>query len=140
MVAVVARCAVCGHVALTAFFVALKAVDSHPLAVVAMPNHVDIVLDMQDTLQRGLVLPWALLIVCTAAVQTICFFGRVLFSALRGLCNSCFLKKNTIDKSRSPAEEKDNGPPRAVTALQSEKSHTQHKSDHLRRRTYPKLI
>ena len=53
MVAVVARCAVCGHVALTAFFVALKAVDSHPLAFAAMPNHVDITLDMRTHCNAG---------------------------------------------------------------------------------------
>lgn len=127
--------------------VAGQAVASHPLGeslARQLPEPARSLIGRNEELQRTLVLPWVLLGSAAASLWTACAIlslgrhagrhaGRYLGSIMRCKgCKSC--RRRTKAVATKHKEEKDNGPPKMVSSGQGSSG------QHLRRRTYPKVI
>lgn len=148
---VTARCAVTLHFAGAVAVMAAHALDAHPLGASLahqLPGAARRLIDRNDELQRALVLPWVLLGAAGALLWTACAIfslGKLLGRhACRLICKpragSCAGPCRSCRQSRSRAvpaeEEKDNGPPKIVSSAKVPTTTGQH----LRRRTYPKIM
>lgn len=153
---VAARCAVTLHFAGAVAVMAAHALDAHPLGASLahqLPGTARRLMDRNEELQRALVLPWVLLGAAGALLWTACailslgrLLGRLVWRhACRLICKpcagSCAGPCRNCRQSRSRAvtaeEEKDNGPPKIMS---SAKVPTVSGGQHLRRRTYPKIM
>ena len=147
---IAARCAVSLHFASAVAVIAARAVVCHPLGELLaheLPGTARRLIDKNKELQRALVLPWVLLGAAGALLWTACAILKLGRHACRQICKpcagSCAGPRRSCRKSRSKAvtaehkEEKDNGPPKIMS---SAKVPTVPGGQHLRRRTYPKII
>lgn len=146
---VTARCAVTLHFSSAVAVMAAHALDAHPLGASLahqLPGAARRLIDRNDELQRALVLPWVLLAAAGALLWTACamlILGKLLgrracrlickprAGSCTGPCRSCRQSKPVPAK-----EEKDNGPPKIMSSAKVPTTTGQH----LRRRTYPKII
>ena len=146
-----ARCAVSLHFASAVAVMAARAVACHPLGELLaheLPGGARRLIDRNEELQRALVLPWVLLSATGALLWTACailsygrLLGRLVWRhACRQICKPCAGPCRSCRQSRSKAvtaeEEKDNGPPKIISSAKVPTVTGQH----LRRRTYPKII
>ena len=144
---VAARCAVTLHFAGAVAVAAAHALAAHPLGASLahqLPGATRRLIDRNDELQRALVLPWVLLGAAGALLWTACAIFSIGKHLGRRVCRrACRCLGPTVCrplcKTRSKAvttkEEKDSGPPKMSSAKVPTVP-----GQHLRRRTYPKIM
>lgn len=142
-----ARWSVRLHLCCALAVAAAHALAAHPLGefvVHQLPDPARRLIDRNDELQRALVLPWVLLGAADALWWTACAIFKLFWLLGRRVCRRacrclgptvCRSLCKTRSKAVTTKEEKDSGPPKMSSAKVPTVP-----GQHLRRRTYPKIM